>query len=133
MLDKLFYHFAEGIVRAGPDWAIIGMFAFICTAGLVVYAALQVWRLLEALLAFIIIGFVTFWPCAMFPSVLEYGYLKFSLITPWYIEHVPSMFRFPTLWLFAIGMPVVCRLVIVLLIDGLRGNPLVTRKRFGSS
>ncbi|CAG7651598.1 hypothetical protein ACFQI7_28030 [Paenibacillus allorhizosphaerae] len=128
MLDQFFYRIDKGIYEAGADWAVIGVFFIIILIACYCVLALKVNRLLHAGVAVFILMFVTYFPCVSFPQLLEGAYLHLGLITPWYIEAVPNVIRFPTLWLHAILIPVSIWTVFAMMKDLLRGDPLLTKK-----
>ncbi|MDQ0896346.1 MULTISPECIES: hypothetical protein [unclassified Paenibacillus] len=128
MLDHTFYQAVKVIYAAGPDWAVISVFVLIILIALYCVLASKVNRLLHAGIAVFVCLLVTYMPCVWFPQILEGIYLKLGLITPWYLETVPKIIVFPTLWLPAILVPIALWTVCVMVADTLGGKPLLTKK-----
>ncbi|MFC5449072.1 hypothetical protein ACFPOG_12435 [Paenibacillus aestuarii] len=128
MLDQLFYNLDKAIYTAGSDWAVIGIFILIILVFVYFILALQVNRLLHAGVAAFVLLLVTFAPLVSFPPILDGIYLHLGLLTPWFVENVPHVIRFPTLWLPVILVPVAVWTVLAMILDTLRGQPLLTKK-----
>lgn len=131
MLDQLFYQVNKSLYAAGPDLAVISVFVLILLIAQYCVIALKVNRLLHAGIAVFVLFLVSYIPCVMFPQILEGIYLKSGLITPWYLQAVPEVIIFPTLWLPAVLVPVAVWTVCVMVSDTLRGKPLLTKNIIG--
>lgn len=128
MLDQFFYELNKGIYAIGPDWAVISIFLIIILIALYAVIALQVNRLFHAGMGVIILIVVTYIPLVCFPKILESLYLTLGLITPWYLQSVPNVIIFPTLWLPAIFGSVLIWTVCAVAVDLIKGKPLLTKR-----
>ncbi len=129
MLDHFFYNLDKLIISGGPDYAVIGVFIFVGVfLPLTFVMALKIPRFKETVIGFITAACVTFFLFTMKDTLLDTLYLKLGLITPWYVDNMPFVLRFPTLWFSLLLSAASLWFLFRVLRDLRNGEPLTTKK-----